>query len=267
MFRQRLFATLVLAPLVLLAIYTATPWVFNEIILLLLVICAWEWLQLIPIQRLPLKIAFILLFFVIVWFNWHSYFLFSLWFILGALCWALILVAVLCFPRMQVLWGYPWMVASFCFVLLPLFAQSIIALFQQAQGRDLLVYLLFLVWGTDIGAYLMGKCFGKHKLIPEVSPGKSVEGAVSALVFVLFIAWGGYVYFQPKFGLLPWLLMALATAGISVLGDLSISLLKRRVHIKDTGHLIPGHGGLLDRLDSLIAAAPLFYLSCGGLYP
>lgn len=257
MFRQRLLTTLVLVPLVLFLIYYANSWIFTGLITLLMVACGWEWLSLIPIKSLWLKITFILVLLVTVWLNqFHFYY----WLLTGIVLWVAILIAVLSFPKSQRIWGYRWVVFIAAIILLPLFAQSMLRIYYSYQGKNLIVYLLFLVWAADIGAYLVGKQWGKHKLIPIVSPGKTVEGGLSGFILALLVALGGYFYFQPKL-IVNWFLIAIATALISVLGDLFISMLKRRTNIKDTGHLLPGHGGVLDRLDSLIAASPLFY--CG----
>ena len=83
-------------------------------------------------------------------------------------------------------------------MLLPLFVQSLIHLYYLPQGKALLVYLLFLIWASDTGAYLSGKLLGKHKLIPEVSPGKSWEGVLGGVILSMIIAWVGYIYFNPN---------------------------------------------------------------------
>ena len=137
------------------------------------------------------------------------------------------------------------------------------AIYGDPQGKHLIVYLLCLVWATDTGAYLGGKRWGSIKLIPNVSPGKTLEGACSGFLFAMMVASIAYFCFKPH-AILPWYSLAIAIALISMLGDLSISMLKRRTQVKDTGSIFPGHGGVLDRIDSLIAAAPLFY--CGLQY-
>ena len=116
------------------------------------------------------------------------------------------------------------------------------------------------MWAADIGAYLVGKRWGHNKLIPKVSPGKTIEGSAGGVILALFVAVIGYFVFRPD-SIVLWFLTALLTTLISILGDLLISLLKRRSHLKDSGHILPGHGGMLDRLDSSIAALPLFYIA------
>ena len=121
-----------------------------------------------------------------------------------------------------------------------------------------LLYVMLLVWGADSGAYLFGKLFGKHKLAPKVSPGKTWEGLIGGLLTSAVISWlfGRYAPLNvvPTTLLVCSVLAALA----SVLGDLTESMFKREAGIKDSGHLIPGHGGILDRIDSLTAAVPVF---------
>ncbi|MDX2164574.1 MAG: phosphatidate cytidylyltransferase [Gammaproteobacteria bacterium] len=116
-----------------------------------------------------------------------------------------------------------------------------------------LLTLLLIVWLADIAAYFIGCGFGKHKLAPSISPNKSVEGAVGAFLVVglvvgltLHSAW--------------WILLAMITVGAAIIGDLFESAMKRFAGVKDSGNLLPGHGGLLDRIDSLILAAPVFTL-------
>lgn len=255
MFRQRLLTSLVLVPLVLLAIYYANMWLLAAVVLGLTLVGAWEWTQLIPIKHVVNKVLFIIT--VLLGVGLSRYWL-DAWLIAGLLSFGLLLLAVLTFPASQTLWGQRYIVAGVCLLLLPLFANTLGAIYEHTQGKSLIVYLLCLVWATDIGAYLAGKQCGRHKLIPRVSPGKTIEGAVGGFLLALFVAVLGYFYFHPH-SAVAWYVVAVAVSLISTLGDLLISMFKRRSKIKDTGQIFPGHGGVLDRLDSLIAAAPLFY--------
>ena len=126
------------------------------------------------------------------------------------------------------------------------------------------MYLLSLVWVADIGAYFSGRNFGKRKLAPNISPSKTWEGVAGGIILnlvwmlIVFQLSGGWeiVFWQ-------FLLIGLATSIISVVGDLYESILKREALVKDSGTLLPGHGGVLDRIDSVIAATPVFIT---GLY-
>lgn len=128
------------------------------------------------------------------------------------------------------------------------------------EGRATIFCILLVVWGADTFAYFVGKQWGKRKLAPQISPGKSVEGALGGIVGVLILALvSGLAYWQ--FGivkLLIWLVLCVITAALSIVGDLTESKLKRVAGVKDSGNLLPGHGGILDRIDSILAAAPVF---------
>lgn len=131
----------------------------------------------------------------------------------------------------------------------------------EPDGRMLFFYLLLLIAAADVGAYFGGRSLGRRKLAPRVSPGKTVEGLGCGLAGAGVVgvagAWLGGVPW------LPWLALCLVVALVSVVGDLVESMFKRRVGLKDSSGLLPGHGGVLDRIDSLTAAGPVFLL---GLY-
>jgi phosphatidate cytidylyltransferase len=131
-----------------------------------------------------------------------------------------------------------------------------------ARGPLMVLWLILMVCAADIGAYFAGRAFGRRKLAPRVSPGKTVEGAIGGLLMVALVAGSGAVYF----GLPPLALIAFGFAvGIfSIIGDLTESMFKRAAALKDSGTLLPGHGGLLDRIDSVTAAAPLYALGLFG---
>jgi phosphatidate cytidylyltransferase len=131
-----------------------------------------------------------------------------------------------------------------------------------ARGPLMVLWLILMVCAADIGAYFAGRAFGRRKLAPRVSPGKTVEGAIGGLLMVALVAGSGAVYF----GLPPLVLIAFGFAvGIfSIIGDLTESMFKRAAALKDSGTLLPGHGGLLDRIDSVTAAAPLYALGLFG---
>jgi phosphatidate cytidylyltransferase len=132
------------------------------------------------------------------------------------------------------------------------------------QGGWILLYLLTLVWVADIGAYFSGRRFGKHKLAPAISPGKTWEGVAGGSM--LNLLWISIVFqISNGWGIEWWqfILIGLATSLVSIIGDLYESILKREAAVKDSGKLLPGHGGMLDRIDSVIAATPMFVI---GLY-
>lgn len=128
------------------------------------------------------------------------------------------------------------------------------------QGPELLMYLLLLMWIADSGAYFAGRSFGYHKLSPLISPGKSIEGVIGGALACLLLAFFADQYFEINNSAM-FISVSVFVAFVSVFGDLFESLMKRRVNVKDSGAILPGHGGVLDRIDSLIAAAPV-YVAC-----
>jgi phosphatidate cytidylyltransferase len=128
-------------------------------------------------------------------------------------------------------------------------------------GSEYLLLLLGLVWMADIGAYFAGKFYGKHLLAGSISPKKTMEGLLGGLTAALLIAViVGIVRHLQFFAWIVWILFISVVVLWSVLGDLYESMLKRIAGVKDSGHILPGHGGLFDRIDSLTAAAPIFAL-------
>ena len=131
---------------------------------------------------------------------------------------------------------------------------------QPSNGHTMVLIAMMVVWAADIFAYFSGRGFGKHKLAPSISPGKTIEGVIGGMVGAGLVAWLGarYVIGIADHQMMAWLIAAMVAALISVAGDLYISRLKRQVGAKDTGNILPGHGGILDRIDGLIAAMPVF---------
>lgn len=142
------------------------------------------------------------------------------------------------------------------------FSLSFIVLIPFIEGLYepyILVYVLLLIWANDSFAFLIGKNFGKRKLFESVSPKKTIEGFIGGLVFSIITAVVIGVYSE-LLSILDWVVIAIITSIIGTIGDLVESKFKRQASIKDSGNIMPGHGGLLDRLDSLLFAAPFVYL-------
>jgi phosphatidate cytidylyltransferase len=145
-------------------------------------------------------------------------------------------------------------------VYIPLFLSCLILIRNGSGGITWIYFLLFIVFSGDVGAYHFGSYFGRHKLCPAVSPGKSVEGSIGGLAMNLGVGALFKHFFLP---VLPWglsLLFCLAAGAAGQVGDLFESQFKRVGNIKDSGVLLPGHGGILDRIDALLFAAPVAYL-------
>lgn len=136
---------------------------------------------------------------------------------------------------------------------------GLVLIHGQPGGPWLVLMLLVLTWAADVGAYFAGRTLGKRRLAPRISPGKTVEGAVGGLLLTLIAAWLLALILPATVpGGLSLAVLAIATFVASVAGDLLESMVKRRCGVKDSGTLLPGHGGVLDRIDSLTATAPVF---------
>ncbi len=146
-------------------------------------------------------------------------------------------------------------------------------IFLREIGLVFLLTAMGLVWVADIGAYFVGKAFGKHRLAAQISPGKSVEGALGGLMLcygyavlcVLYLPFEATLFgaWALRYGWLPMLLMVTVLTAFSIFGDLFESQLKRVAGVKDSSHLLPGHGGVLDRVDALLPVMPLAALLAG----
>lgn len=154
-------------------------------------------------------------------------------------------------------------------LMIPTMLGSILALreFDAHHGMFYVIIAIFSAWVSDTGAFAAGSLWGKHKLCPQISPKKTVEGVIGGVVLnVAAMLVFGYIFqvlfygYQVNISYLSLLFIGIGGAAMSVLGDLSFSLIKRNCHIKDFGELIPGHGGVLDRFDSVIFVSPFVYL-------
>jgi phosphatidate cytidylyltransferase len=131
------------------------------------------------------------------------------------------------------------------------------------HGKQWLVFLYFVIWASDIGAYSIGIPFGKHRLYEKVSPKKSIEGLIGALAAAAAMALLCRSWFMPPVGGGEAIALGLVLASVGTVGDLTESLFKRAAGVKDSGGIIPGHGGILDRMDSMLFAAPVLYFYLG----
>jgi phosphatidate cytidylyltransferase len=251
-------------------IFLPVPWLAGLFAVLVLV-AAWEWADLAGLSSFVAKALFTLLVAgLIVWVAWSAR-LFDGVLLrsqvqdilgLGCLWWAIALLWVKAYPASAIMWqSTPMRMLMGLLTLIPTWL-ALVYLRLQEHGIVLIFILIALVTAADIGAYFSGRAWGKSKLAPAVSPGKSWAGfwggVASSGVFAI-IAW--LLLGQEQYGLWPVLGIALATSLASVLGDLLESMVKRQRGVKDSGRILPGHGGIMDRMDSMTAAAPVFALS------
>jgi phosphatidate cytidylyltransferase len=250
----------VLGALLLLGLFLLPPTWAVLAFGLVFTIGAWEWAGFGALRGLPARAGYTLIVALVLLLSWQ-------W--THTLTHLLILLGVAC------LW---WVIAFFWLMLAParhrssvtlicglaVLAPAFVALARLQisthgySGPLIVLWLILMVCAADIGAYFAGRAFGRRKLAPRVSPGKTIEGAVGGLLLVAAVAGSGAVYFG-----LPTLAVIAFGIGVgifSIVGDLTESMFKRAAALKDSGTLLPGHGGLLDRIDSVTAAAPLYAL-------
>jgi phosphatidate cytidylyltransferase len=267
MLLQRFLTALVLAPLMLAGIYLLPDEAFRLFIGVIILLGAWEWANIAGyssiIQRSVITVAMALILLAVhLAFSVQSAIWLSL--VLASLIWWIAAsLIVFRYPNASGWLSYGPLKLLVGLPILGAFWLGLVWLKSQGSADLLLTWLMLLVWGADIGAYFAGRTFGKRKLAPNVSPGKTWAGVYggmfTSIVISLIIAY----FYLPDHSVKGWVwLMALSSAvvGISVMGDLFESLLKRNRGIKDSSALLPGHGGVLDRIDSLCAATPMFVL-------
>ncbi len=258
MLKERILTALLLASALLTVLFFASRDVGVVLFGLLLLVAGWEWSGLAHMQRGVARAGYTLLVALLI--GWLAWWMPTgrltpevIWVQLGI--WALAALLLARFPlRIP-----PRVVILVGLVILPLAWLTFAHLLKaKAFGPYWVLYLFAIVAAADVGAYFSGRRFGKVKLAPRVSPGKTWEGLIGGLLLVALASIGAAFWFGLPIGGL--LALSLGVAGVSVVGDLGISMLKRSAGLKDSGHLFPGHGGVLDRIDSLLAAIPVYVL-------
>lgn len=264
MLKQRIITALILIPLVVcVLLYLSHEWV-SALFALFAMAAAWEWSTLVT-KSFVTKVIYLLVCAAGIAASWfgleetHIRFL-----MLAASCFWVLVLFVLSFY--QPTWLGEELLQQFLhYSGYLVIVSGWVALTQlHLQKPQLLLFFFVLIWLADSAAYFAGKRFGRNKLAEQLSPGKTREGLWGALVATLILSLVGVYQFElTAISAVYFVILCLLTALISVVGDLFESLLKRNAGVKDSGILIPGHGGVLDRIDSLLAAAPGFVL---GLY-
>jgi phosphatidate cytidylyltransferase len=264
--RQRVITALIAAPLVLGAIFFAPPIVYAAFFLVLATVAAFEWFRLADASG-PSWNAFAWLLFVVtlLLFTIGEGFGVAPVLLIGVCIWWVWHAAstVLRYPTPRGWFDRPmWHAANGALVLASAW-YALVAIRNTTGGAWLVMWMFAIVWAADIGAYFAGRRFGRRKLAPDVSPGKTWEGAWGGLVAAAVVgaALGAAVpLLAQRYPWFVWGLVALPLAAVSIVGDLFESVLKRIRGVKDSGAFFPGHGGALDRIDSVIAVAPFFAL-------
>jgi len=244
------------------ALYLSTP-ILSLVFAVVVMAAGMEWTQLAGIRTVTGRLVFVVILgavlSLVAWLL-HTDPRWGWWIASAAVLWWL-LVAIGLFRYRPGQSPVPGTLAKSIYgglALVPAWTSLVVVHGIEGDGPALLLFLLVLIWVADSGAYFSGRRWGRTKLAPYISPGKSREGVYGALAGAaacgLFLVW-----WRPETG--NWMLIilfCLALTLISVVGDLFESLMKRQAGVKDSGNILPGHGGVLDRIDSLTAAAPMF---------
>ncbi len=276
MLRQRILTALVMFGVFLGLLFAAAPGWFFGLCALVLCAAAWESSAMAGLQSTLARGAFVLLYLLLgLALLWLGGFagdgvapVAGQLFGLAAAFWLLILGLVIAYPRAARLWALAPMRMGFALATLLFAGLAIVHLRQLESGQFWVIYVVVTVAAADVGGYFVGRAIGQRKLASQLSPGKSWEGVIGGLALALLFAPGffwiyqgsGWLSTSGSLSLAMFALFAVVLAGSSVLGDLFESLMKRNAGVKDSGSLLPGHGGVLDRIDGLTAALPLFAL-------
>ena len=266
MLKQRLFTAIILIAIMVLTLYSLPPMGFSLLLGVFVLGGCWEWTRLIdmtlPRQRWLYSIVVVAMgLLASYWGTIHPQLVLPLIF-LAAVWWIYLLVQLLRPAAVQsaVFASKLGKWLSGFLILVPAWVATIYLLSQERGGPTTVLFLFILVWLADSAAYFVGRSWGKTKLAPHISPGKSLEGMLGGLVAVLILGllFALYVWDYSLIELLIFLVVVVLTALFSVAGDLVESKYKRQAGLKDSGNFLPGHGGILDRVDAFTAAAPIF---------
>lgn len=253
---QRIKTAIILVLIVGFALFASSMPIFVLPLLAIgVLIAAHEWTKLMPKCRQPVQ--FILAVLIITMLSVALPWTWVFWWAVSLGIWVMATAWVAQYPNKERWYGRRLVYMGA--VILTAAITAMYGLWQMSPWW--LMYVFLLVWCADSGAYFVGRKFGKRKMAPNVSPNKSIEGLCGGLMVsgVVTVAVGYYLQLSGM-SLVLFLILSWLTVLASVLGDLFESMLKRRAGIKDSGTILPGHGGILDRIDSLLSATPIFAL-------
>ena len=273
MLKTRIITAIVLMAVLLPILFLLPPYYLGAFFLVVLLAAAWEWSRMLAPEAKKAAWLYATFCLVIILFllgmqavSWQ----FSL-LMMSVLFWIFLAPFILAKGMNLSLQKFKPFYSILGLIILP--ATWFALVFLRELGLVFLLSSMALVWVADIGAYFIGKAFGKHKLAAQISPGKSIEGAIGglmlcylfALLCVVYLPLGDTLFgaWAIRFGWVPMFLMVTVLAAFSVFGDLFESQLKRLAGVKDSSHLLPGHGGVLDRVDALIPTMPIAALLAG----
>jgi len=262
MLRNRVITASVLIPIVIAFIFLADLNWFALLFSVIAVIGAWEWAGLCNLNKGFKFLYSMFVFLILIWTYWLDYIsLYQGLIFIGAVYWLVAIVFVVSYQKQNNLLPNSTLILMLVglFLLIPMWSSLVLLKSFSTSGASLIMCLMLLIWGADTAAYFSGKKWGKRKLANRVSPGKTWEGTIGGILFSAVIAICYVVFFNQKVSdSFLFLGLAMITVVASIFGDLMESLVKREAGQKDSGNILPGHGGVMDRIDSLTAASPVF---------
>ena len=269
MLRQRVITALILAGALIVTLLFASFPVQAILFALVATAGAWEWAALVGAQGVLFRAVYAAIIPLLCGALWMGLALDGPeaaqharpWLAATALLWSAMLVGLKYYSAGRGVWGNAWVRAVMGWLMLAATWLAVTVCLTLINGPFIVFLLILAVASADIGAYFAGRRFGQHALAAQISPAKTWEGFWGGILCVALLAtliWQNLPLSQLHLGWGSLIVLGLATAGASVVGDLTVSLLKREVGLKDSGSLLPGHGGLMDRLDSICGAAPVF---------
>lgn len=268
MLRLRIITALCMAAIFLPALFLMPSMLFSIATVPLVLVAGWEWSRLVKIRSVIARIGYLLLIVM-------TLFAASLWLglpdmfdpqraqqllLVAVGVWAFIFLWIQGYPSSAILWSARPILGLLGLILLGFTWIAIVTILNYQSGQWLLLLAIVIIVLADVGGFFAGKYFGKHKLAPIISPGKTWEGFVGGLLLEGVLVGSLVWYLSDHVTVLGLSLLVIPVALYSVLGDLFESMIKRHSGVKDSGRLLPGHGGVLDRIDGVMAALPMFGL-------
>ena len=268
MFKQRVITAIALVLGLVALLFNLNPLNFSLIVAPIVLLAGWEWSNLMGLESKRHKFSYIALLALTIATAAVSLDLFGTLNIslgqtlclIASVLWAVVFLWVQGYPSSAILWSPRPILGLLGIALLTITWVAIALIIHQPHGPWLLLFAFAVVALADVGGYVAGNLFGKHKLAPLVSPGKTWEGFFGGILLQCILIASMASFMPEKITTVMLVALVIPVSLYSVLGDLFESMIKRHSGVKDSGNILPGHGGVLDRIDGLIAALPLFAL-------
>ena len=271
MLKQRILSSLILAPLFIAIVLLAPTALMEGVLSLVVVLAAYEWTKLAGLNYKVARFIYPLSLLCIIYlgkFFASTIDLYTWIYWIAAVWWMLVMLLLFSvqYLKASLVLSFPLKLIMGALTLLPMWYAISDLFINYKIGAELTLFIFMVIWSADIGAYFAGRSLGRTKLASLISPSKTLEGVAGGLLAVLiFASICAYFLGLQDEKLIYFIVISLISAVGSIGGDLFESLLKRQAGVKDSGKIIPGHGGLLDRIDSMTAAVPIFVFGYGCL--